>query len=64
MRLQTFLARAGASPSRRKAEALISAGRVSVNGESATLGAAVSPRTLSSSTAAPLPSPRPLPTSP
>jgi 23S rRNA pseudouridine2605 synthase len=44
MRLQTFLARAGASPSRRKAEALISAGRVSVNGETATLGAAVSPQ--------------------
>jgi 23S rRNA pseudouridine2605 synthase len=43
MRLQTFLARAGVSPSRRKAEALISAGRVSVNGEAATLGAAVSP---------------------
>jgi 23S rRNA pseudouridine2605 synthase len=42
MRLQTFLARAGASPSRRKAEALISAGRVTVNGESATLGASVS----------------------
>ena len=44
MRLQAFLARAGASPSRRKAEALISAGRVSVNGETATLGAAVSER--------------------
>ena len=43
MRLQAFLARAGAAPSRRKAEALISAGRVSVNGERATLGAAVSP---------------------
>jgi 23S rRNA pseudouridine2605 synthase len=43
MRLQAFLARAGASPSRRKAEALISAGRVSVNGEAATLGATVSP---------------------
>jgi 23S rRNA pseudouridine2605 synthase len=42
MRLQAFLARAGASPSRRKAEVLISAGRVSVNGETATLGAAVS----------------------
>jgi len=42
MRLQAFLARAGASPSRRKAEALISAGRVTVNGETATLGAAVS----------------------
>jgi 23S rRNA pseudouridine2605 synthase len=44
MRLQAFLARAGAAPSRRKAEALISAGRVSVNGETATLGAAVSPQ--------------------
>jgi 23S rRNA pseudouridine2605 synthase len=43
MRLQAFLARAGAAPSRRKAEALISADRVSVNGETATLGAAVSP---------------------
>jgi 23S rRNA pseudouridine2605 synthase len=43
MRLQAFLARAGASPSRRKAEALISAGRVRVNGKPATLGATVSP---------------------
>jgi 23S rRNA pseudouridine2605 synthase len=43
MRLQAFLARAGAAPSRRKAEVLISAGRVVVNGEPATLGAAVSP---------------------
>ena len=43
MRLQAFLARAGAAPSRRKAEPLISAGRVSVNGETAALGAAVSP---------------------
>ena len=43
MRLQAYLARAGASPSRRKAEAMISAGRVSVNGETATLGDAVSP---------------------
>jgi 23S rRNA pseudouridine2605 synthase len=42
MRLQAFLARAGASPSRRKAEVLISAGRVTVNGQAATLGAAVS----------------------
>ena len=42
MRLQAFLARAGAAPSRRKAEALISAGRVSVNGERATLGATIS----------------------
>jgi 23S rRNA pseudouridine2605 synthase len=44
MRLQAFLARAGAAPSRRKAEALICAGRVSVNGERATLGTAVSPQ--------------------
>ena len=43
MRLQAFLARAGAAPSRRRAEALISAGRVVVNGETATLGAAVTP---------------------
>ncbi len=43
MRLQAFLARAGAAPSRRKAESLISSGRVSVNGETATLGAAISP---------------------
>jgi 23S rRNA pseudouridine2605 synthase len=43
MRLQAFLARAGAAPSRRKAESLICAGRVSVNGETATLGAVVSP---------------------
>jgi len=44
VRLQAFLARAGAAPSRRKAEALISAGRVSVNGATASLGAAVSPQ--------------------
>ena len=43
MRLQAFLARAGAAPSRRKAEAPILAGRVSVNGETATLGATVTP---------------------
>jgi 23S rRNA pseudouridine2605 synthase len=42
MRLQTFLARAGAAPSRRKAEHLVSAGRVRINGETATLGATVS----------------------
>ncbi len=40
MRLQAFLARAGAAPSRRKAEALIVAGRVAVNGKTATLGSA------------------------
>jgi 23S rRNA pseudouridine2605 synthase len=43
VRLQTFLARAGAAPSRRKAEAPILAGRVRVNGETATLGATVTP---------------------
>ncbi len=42
MRLQAFLARAGAAPSRRKAEALIEARRVAVNGETAALGLAVS----------------------
>jgi 23S rRNA pseudouridine2605 synthase len=41
VRLQAFLARAGAAPSRRKAEAPILAGRVAVNGETATLGATV-----------------------
>ncbi len=41
MRLQTFLARAGVAPSRRKAEALISSGRVVVNGEPAVVGAKV-----------------------
>lgn len=43
MRLQAFLARAGAAPSRRKAEGFISAGRVTVNGATATLGASVGP---------------------
>lgn len=43
MRLQTFLARGGAAPSRRKAEALLSAGRVSVNGRTASLGESVEP---------------------
>ncbi|HET7272543.1 MAG TPA: pseudouridine synthase, partial [Rubrobacter sp.] len=43
MRLQAFLARAGATPSRRKAESPILAGRVRVNGETATLGTTVSP---------------------
>lgn len=42
MRLQAFLARAGAAPSRRKAEALIEARRVAVNGETAALGLSVS----------------------
>lgn len=41
MRLQAFLARSGAAPSRRKAEAMISAGRVVVNGGTAPLGATV-----------------------
>jgi 23S rRNA pseudouridine2605 synthase len=43
VRLQAFLARAGAAPSRRKAEKPILAGRVRVNGEIATLGAVVTP---------------------
>jgi 23S rRNA pseudouridine2605 synthase len=43
VRLQAFLARAGAAPSRRKAEAPILAGRVSVNGRTATLGTDVKP---------------------
>jgi 23S rRNA pseudouridine2605 synthase len=43
VRLQAFLARAGVAPSRRKAEAPILAGRVSVNGRTATLGADVKP---------------------
>ena len=42
MRLQAFLARAGAAPSRRKAEALIGGGRVTVDGETASIGASVS----------------------
>lgn len=41
MRLQAFLARAGAAASRRKAEAMISAGRVDVNGGTAELGSKV-----------------------
>lgn len=41
MRLQAFLARSGASPSRRKAEALISAGRVKVNDRIASLGESI-----------------------
>ena len=41
MRLQAFLARAGAAPSRRKAEALIAAGRVAVDGGTAPLGLSV-----------------------
>jgi 23S rRNA pseudouridine2605 synthase len=42
VRLQAFLSRAGAAPSRRKAESPIVAGRVRVNGRVATLGATVS----------------------
>jgi 23S rRNA pseudouridine2605 synthase len=44
VRLQAYLARAGAAPSRRKAEAPILAGRVAVNGETASLGATVTPQ--------------------
>ncbi len=43
MRLQAFLARSGAVPSRRKAEALITSGRVTINGTTATLGEKVEP---------------------
>jgi 23S rRNA pseudouridine2605 synthase len=43
VRLQAFLARSGAAPSRRKAEALISAGRVKVNGRTALLGESAAP---------------------
>ncbi|QIN78898.1 pseudouridine synthase [Rubrobacter marinus] len=45
MRLQAFLARSGAAPSRRKAEAFITDGRVRVNGRTATLGEGVEPGT-------------------
>jgi 23S rRNA pseudouridine2605 synthase len=44
VRLQAFLARAGAAPSRRKAEVPILAGRVAVNGATASLGATVTPQ--------------------
>lgn len=43
MRLQAFLARGGAAPSRRKAEAFIEARRVTVNGATASIGATVAP---------------------
>jgi 23S rRNA pseudouridine2605 synthase len=43
VRLQAFLARAGAAPSRRKAERPILAGRVKINGATAGLGATVTP---------------------
>lgn len=42
-RVQKWLARAGAAPSRRKAEALIEAGRVRVDGTVARIGARVPP---------------------
>lgn len=42
-RLQKVLARAGAAPSRRKAEGMIEAGRVTIDGRTATLGARVPP---------------------
>ena len=42
-RLQKWLARAGAAPSRRKAEALIEAGRVRIDGAVAQLGQRVPP---------------------
>ncbi|MDP8926033.1 MAG: rRNA pseudouridine synthase [Actinomycetota bacterium] len=43
MRLQTFLARSGAAPSRRKAENLILSGRVRINGRTASIGESVAP---------------------
>jgi 23S rRNA pseudouridine2605 synthase len=43
VRLQAFLARSGVSPSRRKAEALISAGRVRINDRRASLGESITP---------------------
>ncbi len=43
-RLQKVLARAGAAPSRRQAEELIRAGRVTINGAVAELGVQVDPR--------------------
>jgi 23S rRNA pseudouridine2605 synthase len=43
LRLQAFLARSGAAPSRRKAEALITAGRVQINDQTALLGENVAP---------------------
>jgi pseudouridine synthase len=44
VRLQAFLARSGAAPSRRKAEALILAGQVKINGRTASLGEGVAPK--------------------
>jgi 23S rRNA pseudouridine2605 synthase len=43
VRLQKYLALAGAAPSRRKAEELIRAGRVTINGRKAVLGDRVQP---------------------
>ncbi|CAN5883408.1 pseudouridine synthase [soil metagenome] len=43
MRLQAYLARAGAAPSRRKGEVLISSGRVKINGSTASIGTNVAP---------------------
>ena len=43
MRLQAFLARSGAAPSRRKAENLILSGRVRINGRTASIGESVVP---------------------
>lgn len=43
LRLQAYLSRSGAAPSRRKAEALITAGRVKINGRTASLGQSVGP---------------------
>ncbi|AEB12813.1 pseudouridine synthase [Marinithermus hydrothermalis] len=43
IRLQKYLAQAGVASSRRKAEALIRAGRVTINGQVAALGAKVTP---------------------
>ncbi len=43
MRLQAFLARSGAAPSRRKAEDLILSGRVRINGRTASIGESVVP---------------------
>jgi 23S rRNA pseudouridine2605 synthase len=41
LRLQAYLARAGVAPSRRKAEALIEDGRITVDGDTAALGLSV-----------------------